>query len=150
MVNKMFHLAQLNIAEAKAALDTPLLKGFVERIDEINALADNQNGFIWRLKDETGNSMEIRFSDNPNLLINLSVWETVDYLKDFTYKTMHKELIRDRKQWFHHLKDAYYVLWWIPKGHIPTLAEGKERLDLLRANGPNKEAFTFKKVFPPA
>ena len=143
----MFHLAELNIAEAKAPLMSPQLSGFVARIDEINALAEKEKGYIWRLKDETGHSMEIRFSDNPDMLINMSVWESVEDLKRFTYQTMHKELIRDKRQWFHHIKSAAYVLWWIPVGHIPTLAEGKERLDMLRAQGATPQAFDFKNVF---
>ena len=145
MKNKSFHLAQFNIAEAKAPLDSPLLKGFVERIDEINGLADGEKGFVWRMQDDSGNAMLIQAYDNPDLLINMSIWESVEDLKRFTYQTMHKELIRDKKQWFHHIKAAYYVLWWIPEGHIPTLTEAKERLDLLREKGASPEAFNFKR-----
>lgn len=149
MTKTKFHLAQFNIAEAKAPLVSPKLEGFVQRIDEINALADLEKGFVWRLQDDSGNAMLIQAFDNPDLLINMSIWETVEDLKRFTYQTMHKELIRDRKQWFHHIKKAYYVLWWIPVGHIPSLEEAKERLDLLRENGATAKAFDFKKVFEP-
>ncbi len=143
----MYHLAELNIAEAKAPLDSPLLQGFVERIDEINALAESHEGFIWRLKDDSGNAMSIRPFDNPDMLINVSVWDSVESLKVFTYQTMHKELIRDRKKWFHHLKKAYYVLWWIPQGHTPTLEEAKIRLEHLQQHGATETAFDFKTVF---
>ncbi len=147
MTNQTFHLAQFNIALAKAPLISPLLKGFVERIDEINALADVHEGFVWRLQDESGSAMLIQAFDSPDLLINMSVWGSVEALKKFTYQTMHKELIRDKKQWFHHIKESHYVMWWIPVGHIPTLEEAKEKLDLLREKGATQEAFDFKNVF---
>jgi hypothetical protein len=39
------------------------------------------------------------------------------------------------------------VMWWIPEGPEPTLAEAMERLELLRAEGPTPRAFTFKEFY---
>lgn len=144
-----YHLAQLNIAKGKGRIHDPIMADFVALIDDINALAESDNGFVWRLKDDTGNATEIQAFDDPYLLVNLSVWKSVEALKQFTYKTAHVDVMRQRKKWFHHLKEAYYVLWWIPAETIPSLAEAKKRLMLLRANGPSPAAFNFKQIFEP-
>lgn len=142
-----YHLAQLNIARMKTHLEHPSMEGFVSRLDEINSLAEKSTGFVWRLKDEeTGNAMEIQAFDDPKLVVNLSVWQSIESLRAFTYNTAHTDVMRQRKQWFEHL-DIYMVLWWIPKGHIPSLEEAKERLSLLEKNGSRQAAFTFRTPF---
>ncbi|HHO55666.1 MAG TPA: DUF3291 domain-containing protein, partial [Trueperaceae bacterium] len=45
-----YHLAQINIAKARAEMNDPIMAGFVERLDEINKIADNAKGFVWRLQ----------------------------------------------------------------------------------------------------
>lgn len=143
----MHHLAQLNIAHSKAPMDSPLLADFVNNIDRINALADEAPGFVWRLQSEDGNALEFRIFDD-HTLVNMSVWEDIESLKEYTYKSAHVEIMKRRKEWFHLMDEMYMVLWWIPAGHIPTIEEAAERLELLRANGPSAEAFTFKQAFP--
>jgi len=144
---EMHHLAQLNIGHAKAPMDSPLMADFVNNLDRINALADQAPGFVWRLKSEDGNALEFRIFDE-HTLVNMSVWVDVESLKEYTYKSAHVEIMRRRKEWFHLMDEMYMVLWWIPAGHIPTIEEAAERLELLRANGPSAEAFTFKQAFP--
>ena len=143
-----YYLAQINIAEAKAEMDSETMSGFVARLERINALADASSGFIWRLQSEEGDSTAIRVFDNPLLLINISVWETLDALKTFVYKSEHVELIQNRDAWFDKFRSAHQALWWIPKGHIPTVEEGKERLEHIQLNGPTEYAFTFSRPFP--
>ena len=143
----MYHLAQINIAQALAEMDDPIMHGFVSRLDEINALADNAPGFVWRLQTDEGDATSLRVFDNPMLIINMSVWRSVQDLKDFTYKTMHVEIFKERKKWFSKLGKPHMALWWVPKGHVPTLDEAKERLEHLTQHGPSEEAFTFSKVF---
>ena len=143
----MHHLAQLNIGHAKAPMDSPLLADFVSNLDRINALADEAPGFVWRLQSEDGNALEFRIFDE-HTLVNMSVWEDVESLREYTYKSAHVEIMKRRKEWFHLMDEMYMVLWWIPAGHIPTIEEAAERLELLRANGPTAEAFTFKQAFP--
>ncbi|MEL6923189.1 MAG: DUF3291 domain-containing protein [Bacteroidota bacterium] len=144
-----YQLAQFNIGTIKDTMDSALMHGFASRLDEINALAEAHEGFVWRLQDESGNATGILEYEDPFQLVNMSVWESVETLKQYTYQSMHRELLRDRKQWFHAMQEMHYVLWWVPTGHRPTVAEAKERLALLQRLGSTAEAFDFKKPFPP-
>lgn len=143
-----YHVAQLNIGRLLAPLDAPEIAEFVAALDAVNALADAAPGFVWRLQDDEGNATSFRPFDDDTLLVNLSVWESIDALADFTYRTMHRDVLRRRGEWFTKLAGAHLVLWWVPAGHIPSLQEAKERLDLLRDRGPTPDAFTFRTRFP--
>jgi len=145
---KDFHLAQINIAQAKDSMESETMGGFVERLDEINALADNSAGFVWRLQTEQGDATSIKAFEDPMLIVNMSVWEDVESLKHFVYRSAHVDLIRDRDAWFNKIQISHQALWWVPVSHIPSLTEGKERLALLQEQGPNSEAFTFARPFP--
>jgi hypothetical protein len=142
------HIAQLNIARAKASLDTPLLADFVAQLDAVNALAEASPGFVWRLKSDSGNATDIQAYDDPLMIVNMSVWESIDGLFDFAYRTSHTKVMNRRKAWFDPLPGPHMVLWWIPVGTIPTVEEAKRRLDHLAAHGPTATAFTFKARFP--
>ena len=120
------------------------MSGFVARLDEINRLADRSLGFVWRLQTETGNATYLRPYDDDRILFNLSVWETVEALKQYVYRTAHAELLRDRRNWFEQFAGVYVALWLVPAGHIPSIVEAKERLAHLEAHGPSGYAFTFK------
>ncbi len=140
-----WQLAQLNIAHLLAPIDSPTLSDFVSELDRINALAENSNGFVWRLiSDENAQSVN-PFGDD--FIVNLSVWESVETLFDYVYRTAHKDIMKQRKKWFKREGNAFMVLWWVPAGHQPTETEAKERLDLLQRDGPSKDAFTFKTTF---
>jgi hypothetical protein len=144
-----YQLAQINIAQAQDSMDSETMQGFVDRLDEINSIADNAPGFIWRLQSEEGDATSIRAFDNPLLLINMSVWEDIESLKAFVYKTFHVELIQDRDAWFGKMLQVHQALWWVPAGHIPTIEEGKQKLDYLQQHGPGATAFTFAKPQKP-
>jgi len=144
-----FHLAQLNIAAAKADPTSNLMRGFYERIDEINKLAENTSGFVWRYEDTEANAAQHIFN-NSSLIINMSVWKDLDTLRYFVYQTSHKELIKGRQDWFHKMTETHQVLWWIKAGHTPHLKEAKQKLDLIREHGPTSDAFTFARPFEPA
>lgn len=144
---KKYQLAQVNIAEGKAAIDSEVMQGFVERLDEINAIADSAPGFVWRLQTEDGDATTIQAFDNPNMLVNMSVWKDVSSLKNYVYRTIHVELIQDRDAWFDKMKSAHQALWWIEEGHLPTVEEGKQKINILQQLGPSKDAFTFAKGF---
>ena len=143
------HIAQVNIARMQAPLDDPIMADFVARLAEINALADRSPGFVWRLQTEEGNATYLRPYDDDRILFNLSVWETIDHLKEYVYKTAHGEVMRQRRQWFEKLDAMYMALWWVGAGHIPSVAEAKQRLEYLREHGETARAFTFRHVFPP-
>jgi len=130
-----FQLAQINIAHAVDDLDSAALSGFVARLDEINALADHSNGFVWRLIADESDYGYVQADENPRLIVNMSVWDDIGSLKNYVYHTAHVELIKLRKQWFQPLDQAHQALWWVAHGHQPTAEEGFERLESLRANG---------------
>jgi heme-degrading monooxygenase HmoA len=144
----VYHLAQVNIGRMRAPLDDPLMAKFVARLDEINAIADASPGFVWRLQSAEGNATSVRAFDDPHLLINMSVWESLDALSAYVYASAHRGVMRRRREWFARFDGPYMALWWVPAGHIPTVDEAKERLERLRAYGPSPAAFTFKAPFP--
>lgn len=141
------HIAQVNIGRIKAAPEDPMMIGFMSRLDEINALADGSPGFVWRLQTPEGNATDLRPYDDDRILVNMSVWETIEQLKHYVYKTTHAELLRQRQAWFEKFAGSYTALWWIPKGHIPSVDEAKKRLEYLDEHGPTQFAFTFKNPF---
>jgi hypothetical protein len=144
-----FHLAQVNIGRVRAPLDDPSMEGFRTQLAPINALADSTPGFVWRLQTEDGHAMAIRPFEDERMAINLSVWESLDALQQFVYRSAHVAPLRDRKQWFEPMEGPILALWWIPIGHIPTVEEAKERLRHLAERGPTRHAFTFRTPFPP-
>ncbi len=143
-----YHLAQVNVALARAEMTSEIMSGFVSRLDEINRLAESAEGFIWRLIGDGSDATSIRAFDDPMLLVNMSVWRDLESLKTYAYKTAHVELIRDRDAWFHKLPEAHQALWWVPAGHVPTVHEAKAKLEHIRTRGPSPEAFTFARSFP--
>ena len=144
-----YHIAQVNIARMKTPLEDPAMDGFVARLDEINALADSSPGFVWRLQTVAGNATYLRPYDDDRILFNLSVWETVESLGKYVYRTAHAELIRQRRQWFQSFAGAQVALWWVPAGCLPEIDEAKQRLAHLDRHGPTPFAFTFQAIFPP-
>ena len=122
------HIAQFNIARMKAPLDDALMAGFTARLDEINALADQSPGFVWRLQTPAGNATYLRPYDDDRILVNMSVWETIEHLQQYVYHTAHAELLRQRHAWFEKFAGATVTLWWVPAGHIPTVAEAVETM----------------------
>lgn len=143
------YLAQLNIAKAKYSMDAPEIKGFVDNLDAVNKIADSSKGFVWRLQDESGDATSIQAFDDPNIIVNMSVWESVKDLKNFIYHTHHRDILRQKKEWFQSVPEDTYVLWWVPVGFTPTIEEAVERLMHLRENGDSAYAFTLRSEFEP-
>ena len=142
-----YHLAQINIAQMKAPLHHPSMKSFVDQIAEINDLAEASPGFIWRLKDQYGDATSIR-PFGPTILVNVSVWEGPEHLMDYAYKSAHKGVMQNRKEWFDPMDEAHFAMWWVEAGNEPTVFEAKAKLEYLFAHGETEHAFTFRKVFP--
>lgn len=140
-------LAQLNIALAKYSMDAPEIADFVNNLDLVNGIAESSKGFVWRLKDESGDATSIQAFDDPNMIINMSVWDNVDSLKDFMFRTHHRDFMRRKSEWFVPLTEASYVLWWVNDNHIPSIEEAIERLTHLREQGDTPYAFSFKANF---
>jgi hypothetical protein len=144
-----WHIAQMNVARALYPLDHPGIAEFVAALDAVNALAERSPGFVWRLKSEEGNATDIKVTDDPQLIVNMSVWQSVEALFDFVYKSNHRQVMVRRREWFARPTGAYQVLWWMPAGSAPAVEEGLARLAHLDAHGPTPHAFTFRQKFPP-
>jgi Domain of unknown function (DUF3291) len=146
--NSKYQLAQFNIGRLRALIDDPLIAGFVARLEEINALAESSPGFVWRLKTAEGDATSLHPYGDERIAINLSVWETPELLRTYVYKSLHAEVLRQRKSWFEKFDGMYYALWWVPRGHTPPIEEAMERLDYLRKHGTSERAFSFAALFP--
>ncbi|MFE6308452.1 DUF3291 domain-containing protein [Nocardiopsis sp. NPDC057823] len=142
-------LAQFNIGRLKAPLSDPSMEGFTSQIEPVNLMAEKAPGFVWRLIEEGKEDATGLRPFGDSYLVNYSVWEDLETLWDFTYRTDHLELLRGRREWFERSEGPHLVLWWIPSGTIPSIEEAGRRLDLLREHGPSPEAFTLRTHFPP-
>ena len=142
-----YQLAQLNVGIIRGPMDSPVMAEFAASLARINALADRAPGFVWRLQTEAGDATAIRPFEDPNLLLNMSVWRDLESLTQYVYHSAHLELMRRRREWFERMTQAYLVLWWVPAGHRPGIEEAIERLELLRSRGPGPAAFTFRAAF---
>jgi hypothetical protein len=149
-----YHLAQVNIGRMRAPLDSPELAGFVAELEPVNALADAAPGFVWRLQTEDGNATGVHAFEwdaagSAGVLVNMSVWESVEALAAYVYGGPHLAVLRRRREWFELMRESQTALWWVPAGVRPGTADAEDRLRLLRAHGPTAAAFTLRQHFPP-
>ena len=144
-----YYLAQANIARARAPLTDPVMAGFVEQIEYINSIADRAPGFVWRFQTEDGDATAVRVFDDPLLIFNMSLWESVEALSEYAFRSEHRTPLLRRKDWFTKIDRAHSVLWWVPRGHLPTVSEAEKKLTLLDSAGPTSKAFTFPRLFSP-
>lgn len=151
-----YHLAQVNVAYVRGDTDDPLMQTYYDRLDEINERADRSPGFVWRFMTDSRDSQD-RLFDDPLILFNMSVWENIEALHQYTYKSVHAEVYAARRQWFDDwkLRDGallhsnFFAMWWLPAGELPTVAEAKAKLRLISERGPTPLAFHFKMRFTP-
>ncbi len=143
-----YHLAQINVGRFIHLRDDPANADFMNALDPVNAQADTATGFVWRLVGGGNDATDlVPDAQDPQLLVNMSVWTDVEALAAFVYRNAdHLAFMRRRKEWFEKI-EVFMALWWVPVGHIPSVAEGMERVALLRANGPTAKAFTFRQTF---
>jgi hypothetical protein len=144
-----YQLAEINVGRLVAPYGTPPVAEFVASLPKINALADAQPGFVWRLTGEGDDATDIQIFDDPLMAMNMSVWEDLESLAAFVYRSSHRDFMRRRREWFEPPGEAYMALWWVPAGERPTAAEGRARLEALRRDGPTPFAFSFRQPFPP-
>jgi hypothetical protein len=138
------HIAELNIARLLHPQDDPRVAPFMNALDAVNGIAERSDGFIWRLKDETGNATSIEVFEDPQLIANLSVWSDVESLENFVWKTVHRQFYNRRAEWFSVLEMSHFVMWEVEEGHEPSLAEARERLEYLNAHGDSDHAFGWE------
>ncbi len=143
-----YHLVQSNVAQMLGPIEDPVMAGFVERLEPLNALADASPGFVWRYQTDEGDATEVRVFNDELILFNMSVWESVEALENFVYRSNHVEALQRKAEWFERASRATLALWWIEIGHVPSVEEAKDRFDVLWRDGPSAEAFTFRDRFP--
>lgn len=144
-----YHLAQLNVARFIKPAEHPDNADFVNNLDRVNAIAESQPGFVWRLTGDGNDALEVQAFDDPNIVVNMSVWRSMESLADFVYRNKeHLAIMRRRREWFKKTKN-HLVLWWVESQHIPSLGEAEDRLNALIADGPSERAFTFRCPYPP-
>ena len=143
-----FHIAQLNVARARAPLEDPRMARFVSQLEEMYAEAERSPGFVWRLRPEDV-PPRARAAADPRLFITLSVWETIEALHSYVYRSAHSAPLRERGEWFEQPGGPNLVLWWVERGRLPGVEQGLARLKRLALKGPTPLAFTFRHRFPP-
>ena len=150
MSSQPWHLAVVNIAKPSHDLDSPEIAEFMDNLERINELGDNSPGAIWRYQDDSGAATDTRVFDDPTILINYTIWDSVESVKDYVYSGEHLDFFKRRSLWFAPLTDMpALVMWWVPAGSVPELAEARTKIEHLRDNGPTADAFTFAKRFDP-
>src|SRR4051794_13146594 len=128
-MNPEWHLAQVNIGRARGEITDAIMQGFVARLEEINALAERSPGFVWRLQTEDGDATAVRpYPDDNRIMINMSVWADLDSLREYVFRTVHANVMRQRREWFERFEGVYVALWWVPAGHKPKIEEAVARL----------------------
>jgi Domain of unknown function (DUF3291) len=136
------HLAELNVGRLVAPTDDPRVAEFMAALARVNALAERMPGYVWRMTGETGfSATDLAPSDDPRMIPNISVWEGVEPLEDFVFNTVHRAFYERRAEWFEVLGKQHFVMWWVPAGHRPTLAEALEKLARREAQGDSDDAF---------
>jgi hypothetical protein len=141
------HLAQLNIGRLRYDVGDPRMEEFVDNLALVNGLAERSPGFVWRYQDDSGSAIDTRpFDGDPRMAINLSVWDSVESLERFVWQTVHKRFYGQRHEWFERMDERYFVMWWVPAGHRPTVQEAIERLRHLQQHGPTDHAFGWESV----
>lgn len=144
------HLAQVNVARLRAPLDAPETAEFKDNLRRINQLAEMSHGFVWRLADEQlEDATMVRIWNDPMVLVNMSLWRSLERLKAFAYVGEHVEFVRRRAEWFEPMDRPHQALWWVKPGRAPSVEEAAAKLDLIRDRGPGPEAFSFAKPFGP-
>ncbi len=129
-------------------INDPIMKEFVENLDAVNQIAEKSEGFVWRLKDENNNATSLNPYNDETIIINVSVWKSIETLENFMYRTFHSDFLKRRKEWFLTYGSAHTAMWWIPEGHIPTMQEAVDKLSFLQTNGPSPNSFDFRHKFP--
>ena len=143
-----WQLAQVNVAKLTAPLGDPRIADFRNALERINRLGEAQPGFVWRAQGAGFDATDCRVFDDPEILINATVWESLEHLAAFAYRSEHRDFLRRRLDWFEAAAEASVAIWWLPAGRVPSLDDCVERLTHIRAHGPTPFAFDFRTRFP--
>jgi hypothetical protein len=92
-------------------------------------------------------AIEIKVYNDPMIVINLSTWESIDALYQYTYFSDHVEVFRRRRDWFEKIDKPTLTMWWVPAGHYPTAEESRDKYEYFLEHGVTPLAFTFKQPY---
>lgn len=145
-----YHVAQLNVAKMTVDIDDPIMKYFVDNLDKVNSIADDSPGFVWRLETDEGDATNLRVFEDNLMLINMSVWKSIEELQTFVYDSFHVDILKRKKEWFSKFDGMHQVLWWVQAGTIPDIEEARARLAYLQEHGESEVAFSFRQSFLPS
>ncbi|MGX9353777.1 DUF3291 domain-containing protein [Roseobacteraceae bacterium S113] len=143
-MNTQMHLAELNVGRLLAPVDDPRVAEFMSNLDLVNGLGRRSPGFVWMMEGSgepgTGNT-ENAINGDPQFVANLSVWESIETLEHFVWNTVHRQFYERRAEWFEVLGEQHFVMWWVPEGQSPSLAEAMTRLAHKQEHGDSDQAF---------
>ena len=142
-----YQLAQINVGRLRYPAEDARLAEFMNNLELVNGIAESTPGFVWRLKDDSGNATHIHAYEDPQIIVNMSVWGSVEALQLFAYRVEHVQFFRRRAEWFEDFGGPSMALWWIESGHFPSAAQGREKVEYLTKHGITQEAFTFREKF---
>ena len=142
------HLAQLNVATLRHPIDDPRIADFANALPTVNGAGEQSPGYVWRLQSDSGDATDIQVFDDPLIIVNLTVWESLEALKAFAYRGLHRDFFRRRGEWFVE-GSTRTALWWLPAGTLPTTDEAKRRLDFIEVFGSSPYAFAMGQNHPP-
>jgi hypothetical protein len=143
-----YHIAEINVARMKGVnINDPIMQEFVENLDKVNEVAESSDGFVWRLKDDNNNATDINPYNDEQVIINVSVWNSIAALEQYVYKSFHTDFLKRRREWFHTYGKVHTAMWWVPAGTVPTIEEAVQKLDDLEKNGPTQDVFNFRTKF---
>ena len=128
------HLAQLNVATLRHPIDDPRTADFADALPSVNGAGEGSPGYVWRLQSDSGDATDIQVFDDPLIIVNLTVWESLEALKAFAYRGIHRDFFRRRVEWFVE-GSSRTALWWLPAGSLPTTDDAKHRLDFIEVFG---------------
>jgi len=140
----VMHLAEINIARLLYPQDDPRVAEFMDNLERVNTIAERSAGFVWRFKDDSGNATDTQVFDDPQVIVNMSVWESAAALEHFVFKTVHQQFYGKRRAWFDPAFKPALALWWIEAGTTPTLDEALARWRRLRDEGPGADVFGWE------
>ena len=135
------HLAEINVAKLAYPLEDPRIADFVDNLDRVNGIAERSEGFVWRFIGDTGQAIDARVFDDPDIIVNVSVWRDVEALERFVWGTLHRQFYQRRHEWFHVMRGMQFAMWRVPEGHEPSLEEAKARLEHYEQHGDTDHAF---------
>ena len=81
--------------------DDPAMAGFFDNLDRINAAAERMPGFVWRLKDESGNATNIPWAGRSLHGGEFDAsGKTSETLEKFVWQTVHTKIYARKAEFF--------------------------------------------------